>query len=69
MVRITAKKESRMAYRSAGRAKKRAYTIELDREKDGRWIAEILQLPGVMAYGKSGAQGEGPCFVPNSIAG
>ena len=28
-----------------------ALTIELDREEDGRWIAEIPQLPGVMAYG------------------
>jgi predicted RNase H-like HicB family nuclease len=26
-------------------------SIELDREDDGRWIAEALELPGVMAYG------------------
>ncbi len=26
-------------------------TIELDREDDGRWIAEALELPGVMRYG------------------
>ena len=26
-------------------------TIELDREDDGRWIAEALELPGVMCYG------------------
>jgi predicted RNase H-like HicB family nuclease len=26
-------------------------SIELDREDDGRWIAEIPELPGVMAYG------------------
>jgi predicted RNase H-like HicB family nuclease len=25
--------------------------IEFDREDDGRWIAEIPVLPGVMAYG------------------
>lgn len=25
--------------------------IEFDREEDGRWIAEIASLPGVMAYG------------------
>jgi hypothetical protein len=25
--------------------------IELDREEDGRWIAEALELPGVMSYG------------------
>ena len=28
-------------------------TIELEREEDGRWIAEIPVLPGVMAYGAS----------------
>jgi predicted RNase H-like HicB family nuclease len=26
-------------------------SIELDREDDGRWIAEALELPGVMCYG------------------
>ena len=28
-------------------------TIELDREEDGRWIAEALELPGVMSYGST----------------
>jgi predicted RNase H-like HicB family nuclease len=28
-------------------------TIDLDREEDGRWIAEALELPGVMCYGTS----------------
>jgi len=32
------------------------YTIELDREEDGRWIAEIPQLPGVMVYGATEAE-------------
>ena len=27
--------------------------IESEREEDGRWIAEIPELPGVMAYGKT----------------
>ncbi|MCJ7767478.1 type II toxin-antitoxin system HicB family antitoxin [Candidatus Bathyarchaeota archaeon] len=27
--------------------------IEIDREEDGRWIAEIPELPGVMAYGNN----------------
>lgn len=26
--------------------------IELDREEDGRWIAEISDLPGVLVYGE-----------------
>jgi predicted RNase H-like HicB family nuclease len=27
--------------------------IEIDREEDGRWIAEVCELPGAMAYGKT----------------
>jgi predicted RNase H-like HicB family nuclease len=27
------------------------FTFEFDREDDGRWIAEVPELPGVMAYG------------------
>jgi predicted RNase H-like HicB family nuclease len=27
------------------------FTIETEREVDGRWIAEIPELSGVMAYG------------------
>jgi predicted RNase H-like HicB family nuclease len=29
------------------------FTIEYEREEDGRWIAEVVELPGAMAYGKS----------------
>lgn len=28
-------------------------TIELEQEDDGRWIAEVSDLPGVLAYGQS----------------
>ncbi len=28
-------------------------TIEIDQEADGRWIAEVTELAGVMAYGPS----------------
>ena len=27
--------------------------IEVDREEDGRWIAEIPELPGVTVYGST----------------
>ena len=27
------------------------FEISFDREEDGRWIAEIESLPGVLAYG------------------
>jgi len=29
--------------------------IELEQEEDGRWIGEVLTLPGVMAYGQTKA--------------
>ena len=32
------------------------FTIELEREQDGRWIAEIADLAGVMAYGADKAE-------------
>ena len=32
---------------------KAQYTIETEREDDGRWIAEVIELPGVLAYGKT----------------
>ena len=28
-------------------------SIDIDREDDGRWIAEALELPGVMTYGQT----------------
>ena len=27
------------------------FTIEQEQESDGRWLAEVLELPGVLAYG------------------
>jgi predicted RNase H-like HicB family nuclease len=27
--------------------------VTLQRENDGRWIAEVIELPGVLAYGQS----------------
>ena len=29
------------------------FSIETEMEKDGRWIAEIKEIPGVIVYGKS----------------
>ncbi|MEM8534990.1 MAG: type II toxin-antitoxin system HicB family antitoxin [Chloroflexota bacterium] len=28
-------------------------TIDYEQEEDGRWIAEVLELPGVLVYGSS----------------
>jgi predicted RNase H-like HicB family nuclease len=29
------------------------FSIECEREEDGRWLAEVPQLPGVLAYGNT----------------
>lgn len=29
------------------------FTVEYEREDDGRWLAEVTELPGVLAYGAS----------------
>jgi predicted RNase H-like HicB family nuclease len=30
--------------------------IEIEREEDGRWIGEVPELPGVLAYGSTEAE-------------
>ncbi|MFZ5868702.1 MAG: type II toxin-antitoxin system HicB family antitoxin [Thermodesulfobacteriota bacterium] len=30
-----------------------AMRVETEREADGRWIAEVPELPGVMVYGRT----------------
>lgn len=32
------------------------FHVEVEQEDDGRWIAEICDLPGVMTYGATRAQ-------------
>ena len=29
------------------------FTVETEQESDGRWLAEIPQIPGAMSYGKT----------------
>ena len=29
------------------------FTVETEQEEDGRWLAEVKELPGVLAYGKN----------------
>jgi predicted RNase H-like HicB family nuclease len=36
-----------------GRMPAGKFVVEIEREDDGRWIAEVLALPGVMAYGST----------------
>jgi predicted RNase H-like HicB family nuclease len=28
------------------------FTVEYEQEEDGRWLAEVQEMPGVMVYGK-----------------
>jgi predicted RNase H-like HicB family nuclease len=28
------------------------FTVEYEQEEDGRWLAEVKELPGVLEYGK-----------------
>ncbi len=30
-----------------------ALTIEVEQEADGRWLAEVPELPGVLTYGRT----------------
>jgi predicted RNase H-like HicB family nuclease len=29
------------------------FKVEVEQEEDGRWLAEVLELPGVLAYGQN----------------
>ena len=29
------------------------FTVEYELEEDGRWLAEVIELPGVLAYGQT----------------
>jgi hypothetical protein len=37
--------------------------IETEREEDGRWIAEINEIPGVLAYGKTERQAKAKAYA------
>lgn len=32
------------------------FTIETEQEDDGRWLAEVIELAGVLAYGQTQAE-------------
>jgi predicted RNase H-like HicB family nuclease len=34
------------------------FKVELEREEDGRWIAEVMELPGVLAYGATSSEAQ-----------
>ncbi len=32
------------------------FTVETEQETDGRWIAEVIEIPGAIKYGKTKEQ-------------
>ena len=32
------------------------FNLEVEQEEDGRWLAEVVELPGALAYGSSAAE-------------
>jgi len=41
--------------------------VEFDRETDGRWIADIPALPGVMVYGRTRKQALAHCVDSGAL--
>lgn len=39
------------------------FSIECEREDDGRWLAEVPDLPGVMAYGSTAEEAQAKAQV------
>lgn len=39
------------------------FNLECERETDGRWLAEVAELPGVLAYGASANEAMGRAEV------
>jgi predicted RNase H-like HicB family nuclease len=35
------------------------FRVEIEQEEDGRWIAEVLELPGVLVYGRTPEEARG----------
>ncbi len=38
---------------SGGRELLITFKVEVEQEEDGRWLAEVVELPGVLAYGET----------------
>ena len=34
------------------------FRIEIEQEEDGRWIAEVIDLPGILAYGSTSSEAQ-----------
>jgi len=47
--------DTKIAYGSTKKkgAKGMKFIVEIEQETDGRWLAEVMELSGVMSYGKT----------------
>ena len=45
-----------------------AFKIELEQEEDGRWIAEVVDLPGVVVYGKTPEEAQAQALALRTLA-
>lgn len=34
------------------------FRVEIEKEEDSRWIAEVIDLPGVLAYGNTSEEAQ-----------
>jgi predicted RNase H-like HicB family nuclease len=34
------------------------FRVDVEKEHDGRWLAEVPELPGVLAYGESASEAQ-----------
>jgi len=50
---MTSHTSKKRVVRAGGPDRKHVFRVVFDREEDGRWIAEVPQLAGVMVYGKN----------------
>lgn len=39
------------------------FNFQIERETDGRWIAEIPEVPGAMAYGSSAEEAKAKAYA------
>jgi predicted RNase H-like HicB family nuclease len=46
-----------------GKGQQLRFNIDTERETDGRWIAEIVDIPGVLAYGRTKPQAKAKAYA------
>jgi predicted RNase H-like HicB family nuclease len=47
----------------SARSRNVRFNFEIERETDGRWIAEILEVPGAMAYGSTEKEAKAKAYA------